>query len=230
MENCGSAPACRAQPVDNAVSVAAGVTCRSHAATGSVPACSTARCAPTKPRADLRQQRVIHSFHRCYDSYETYIRIDHSVELPSGTTSWGRTDRDVATSRTHRRARSEPSSVRIQPPWQDAHRPPHRRPRRTPHREVPRRARRARRCRRLGCPQPPGPPERPRPRRPADRGQRRGPGALDLRLRDLRPGHAHRPRSPTRARRWSAAGCSPTSAAACPTSRSRWCSTARGSR
>ena len=49
-----------------------------------------------------------------------------------------------------------------------------------------------------------------------DRGQRRRPGALDLRLRDLRPRHAHRPRSPTRAGPWSAAGCSPTSAAACP--------------
>ena len=34
----------------------------------------------------------------------------------------------------------------------------------------------------------------------------------------------------TRARRWSAAGCSPTSAAACPTSRSRWSSTAPASR
>ena len=57
------------------------------------------------------------------------------------------------------------------------------------------------------------------------RGRRR-PAAVDVRLRDLRAGHAARRRSRTRARRWSPAGCSPTSAAACRTSRSRWPSTA----
>ena len=46
--------------------------------------------------------------------------------------------------------------------------------------------------------------------------ERRRAGPLHLRLRDLGPGHAHRRRSPTRAGPWSAAGCSPTSAAACP--------------
>ena len=44
---------------------------------------------------------------------------------------------------------------------------------------------------------------------------RRRPAAVDVRLRDLRPGHAARRRRRTRARRWSPAGCSPTSAAAC---------------
>ena len=99
-----------------------------------------------------------------------------------------------------------------------------------PSREVPRRPRRARRCRRLGCPQPAGPPQRPGPRRPADRGQRRGPGALHLRLRDLGPRHARPPRSPTRA----GPGQRPAARRHLPQparpSRSRWCSTAPGSR
>ena len=43
----------------------------------------------------------------------------------------------------------------------------------------------------------------------------------DVRLRDLGPGHAARRGRRTRARPWSPAGCSPTSAAACRPSRSR---------
>ena len=102
-----------------------------------------------------------------------------------------------------------------------------------PAREVPRRTRRPRRGRRLDGPQPPDPPERPGARRPADRGQLargRPELAVDLRLRDLGPGHAHRRRQ----RRGQGAGLRPAARRHLPqparTSRSSGASTARRSR
>ena len=149
------------------------------------------RCARTKSRPDLHRTRVIHSFHRCYDSHEPLtgsILGEHPLRAPT----WGQPPRPphrsprTTTSRFPHRASPQRAAA-----WQDAQsRTPYRIPQNSkdPHREVPRRPRRARRCRRLGCPQPPGPPERSGPLRTAHRCERRGPGALDLRLRDVRPG------------------------------------------
>ena len=110
------------------------------------------------------------------------------------------TSRAGGAGRIHRPDRDRPDP----PTWKDHHR------------EVPCRPRRLRRCRRLGRPQPARPPERPVLAGLLIEAGDDGPGALHLRLRDLGPRHAHRPRSATRAAPSSAAGCSPTSAAACP--------------
>ena len=130
-------------------------------------------CAHSIARADLRERRS--STVSTVPMTTTYLYTGRStVELHPSRPLWNTTRRG--------RIRATPDS-RPRPSATSS-------PRRTPHREVPRRPRRARGCRRLGGTQPAGPSQRPGPGRAADRGQPRGAGALDLRLRDLGAGHA----------------------------------------